>query len=172
MTKVMSLLNGRNRPTISFIGFGEAAAAIVSGWDGRSGAVIKAYDSKTETGGSERAIMIERYALAGVEGCETIESALAGADAVFSLVTADQAQAAATSAAESLEEGALFLDCNSCAPQTKVRSEQSVAQSGGRYVDVAIMAPVRPLLHKTPMLASGPHACAAKGFMDQLAMSV
>ena len=31
-------------------------------------------------------------------------------------------------------------------------------QAGGRYIDTAVMAPVHPKLHKTPLLLSGPDA--------------
>lgn len=151
----------------ALIGFGEAAAAIVEGW-GFAGAIdIRAYDIKTDSGDdSVSSGKWADYAAAGVVGCKTVSDALAGADLVFSLVTADQAHAAATEAAAHIPAGALFLDGNSCAPDTKRRSAERIAAAGGRYVDVAIMAPIRPTLHKTRMLLSGEDAEAA---LDQFA---
>jgi hypothetical protein len=43
--------------------------------------------------------------------------------------------------------------------------------AGGRYVDVAVMAPVHPRLHRTPLLISGPHVEAAAPALAELDMS-
>ncbi|MBV9287326.1 MAG: DUF1932 domain-containing protein, partial [Hyphomicrobiales bacterium] len=43
--------------------------------------------------------------------------------------------------------------------------------AGARYVDVAVMAPVHPRLHKAPLLISGPHAEAAAAALESLDMS-
>jgi 3-hydroxyisobutyrate dehydrogenase-like beta-hydroxyacid dehydrogenase len=94
-----------------------------------------------------------------------------GAEAVFSVVTADQAHEAAVAALPGLAKGALFFDCDSCAPQTKSRTAQDVEALGGLYVDVAVMAPVHPRLRRTPLLISGPHVEAAASALASLGMS-
>jgi 3-hydroxyisobutyrate dehydrogenase-like beta-hydroxyacid dehydrogenase len=86
---------------------------------------------------------------------------LAKAKVIFCLVTADQARVAASAAAPYLGAGALWLDGNSCSPGTKRQAAQVIGAAGGRYVDLAIMAPVHPRGHRTPMLVSGPDAEAA-----------
>ena len=43
--------------------------------------------------------------------------------------------------------------------------------AGGRYVDVAVMAPVHPRLHRTPLLISGPHAEDAAPVLAALDMA-
>ncbi len=101
----------------------------------------------------------------------TAPEAAAGADAVFSLVTADQAHEAALAALAGLADGAFFFDCNSCAPQTKERTAKAVDAAGGRYVDVAVMAPVHPRLHRAPLLISGPHAKDAAPVLAALDMA-
>ena len=63
---------------------------------------------------------------------------------MFSVVTPDQAHEAAIAALPGLAKGRSFFDCDSCAPQTKLRTAQEVEAAGGRYVDVAVMAPVIP----------------------------
>src|SRR5208283_2136459 len=98
---------------------------------------------------------------AKVIGAVTAPEAVEAAEAVFSVVTADQAHAAALAALPGLAPGAFFFDCDSCAPQTKERTAKEVDAAGGRYVDVAVMAPVHPRLHRTPLLISGPHAADA-----------
>jgi 3-hydroxyisobutyrate dehydrogenase-like beta-hydroxyacid dehydrogenase len=98
------------------------------------------------------------------------EAVLAGAEAVFCLVTADQALTAAGQCAPYLSPGALWFDGNSCAPETKARAAEVIHAAGGRYVDTAIMAPVHPRLHRTPILISGPHAAAGLAVMIALGM--
>ncbi len=157
--------------TIALIGFGEAAQALAAGWGTSRAVRLAAYDIKTERPATHDA-MVERMTQAGVAGSTTPRDAVAGAAIVFSLVTADQALAAARAAAPHLAAGALWLDCNSCAPGTKRQAAQAVEEAGGHYVDVAVMAPIHPKLHRTPMLVSGPAAAVAKARMDALGMDV
>lgn len=158
--------------TLGFLGFGEAAQALVTGWARADNTSISVYDIKTDGPSNEiRAGKIADYRRFGVTGCETTAEALRGKPIVFSLVTADQAHIAARNAAAALEPDALYFDCNSCAPETKRRSAAVIDGAGGRYVDVAVMAPVHPNLHKVAMLVSGPHADAALQVFDALDMN-
>src|SRR3984885_2972424 len=97
---------------------------------------------------------------------------MTGAVGVFSVVTADQAHEAAIAALPGLAKRALFFNCDSCAPQTTTRTALDVEAAGGRYVDVAVMAPVHPRLHRTPLLISGPHVEGAASTLASLCMSV
>ncbi|MZR31358.1 DUF1932 domain-containing protein [Sneathiella litorea] len=158
---------------IALIGFGEAAMAFVKGWRESGELSLRAFDIKTQD--AEAAVISAKrkdYASFNVEGKECLQEALKGASIVFSLVTADQAHAAASAAAPYIEEGCLFLDCNSCAPGTKKRSAKYIEEAGGRYVDVAVMSPVYPKLHKTPFLISGSHTQGAKAMLNKLQMDV
>ena len=160
--------------SIGFLGFGEAAQAFLSGWrtDANFKARICAYDIKTDSPNSEvRTAKRADYMAAKVLGASTAAEALTGADAIFSVVTADQAHEAAIAALPGLTKGALFFDCDSCAPQTKTRTAEEVEAAGGLYVDVAVMAPVHPRLHRTPLLISGPRAEAAAPALASLGMS-
>jgi 3-hydroxyisobutyrate dehydrogenase-like beta-hydroxyacid dehydrogenase len=160
--------------SIAFLGFGEAARAFLDGWRTNQNfkARISAYDIKTDSpDAQERAAKRADYAAANVLGASTAPEAVKGAGAVFSVVTADQAHEAAIAALPGFAKGALFFDCDSCAPQTKARTAQEVEAAGGRYVDVAVMAPVHPRLHRTPLLISGPHAERAAAALAALGMS-
>jgi 3-hydroxyisobutyrate dehydrogenase-like beta-hydroxyacid dehydrogenase len=160
--------------SIGFLGFGEAAQAFLVGWrtDANFKARICAYDIKTDSPNSEvRTAKRADYMAAKVLGASTAAEALTGADAIFSVVTADQAHEAAIAALPGLTKGALFFDCDSCAPQTKTRTAEEVEAAGGLYVDVAVMAPVHPRLHRTPLLISGPRAEAAAPALASLGMS-
>lgn len=154
---------------IAFLGFGEAAQAFLSGWELSPSGRVSAYDVKTETA-SQGPEMEARYRDNRVAGHASIRGAVAQAQAIFSVVTADQAFEAAQAAAAHLAPGALWLDCNSCAPGTKRRAAEIIESNGGRYVDVAVMAPVYPKRHLVPLLISGPHAEAGAQTLRALGM--
>ena len=163
-----------NSDAIAFLGFGEAAEAFLKGWrtDPQFATRILAYDVKTDSpdagvGAAKRA----DYLSAKVADGLSAPAALREAGLIFSVVTADQAHVAALAALPGLAKGALFFDCNSRAPQTKMRIAERVEAAGGRYVDVAVMSPVHPRLHRTPLLISGPHAQAGAAALNGLGMA-
>ena len=155
---------------IAFVGMGEAGSAFAAGW-GAGVHTVTAFDIKTDHPGT-RPMMRARYAELGVEGCESLEQALAGAGLVISVVTADQAVAVAKAAAPHLEQGAFFCDFNSCAPSSKRNSAAVVDRAGARYVDVAVLSPVHPALNMVPLLLSGPHAESAAPVLQALPMNL
>jgi 3-hydroxyisobutyrate dehydrogenase-like beta-hydroxyacid dehydrogenase len=138
--------------SIAFIGFGEAAAAFAAGSPG-----VRAYDLKTDAA-ETRAAKLADYTRHDVIGVASAAEAVRDADTVLSLVTADQALPAARHAAGLLHAGALWLDMNSVAPDTKRAAARAIEAAGGRYVDVAVLAPVHPQGLAVPLLVSGPHA--------------
>lgn len=154
---------------VGIVGFGEAARAFASGWTRREGQVIAAYDLKILDPASAAEIVAACREI-GVDAAHEPREAIPEADIVFSLVTADQALVAAEQAADLLTSGALYFDCNSCSPSTKVAAARAVEEAGGHYVDVAVMSPVHPARHLTPLLVSGPHAEAAIEALERLGM--
>lgn len=138
-------------PQVAVIGFGEAGStfARAGGWDGHA----RGFDILP----ARKAVMED----CGVAACDTVAEAVAGAQLVLSLVTADQAVAAAEAVAPLLPEGAIFADMNSVAPGTKGRAAAAIAAHGGRYVDVAVMAPVDPARLNVPLLFAGADALEA-----------
>lgn len=144
----------------AFIGFGEAGMAFAS-----PGA--RAYDRKTDHAATAPAKRAD-YAAAKVIGAASAAEALAGADAILSLVTADQALAAALACAPHITPGALWFDMNSVAPGTKRDAAEAIKAAGGRYVDVAVMAPVHPKRLATPLLLGGPHADTGAAILEAI----
>jgi len=142
--------------TVALIGFGEAASAFAGGWTGKP-AHLRAFDIKTLSP-SMMAAKRADYDAAGVVGMRSAAEALLGATAILSLVTADQALAAAEEVSCAIEPGALFFDMNSVAPDTKRAASRPIEAAGGKYLDVAVMAPVHPAGAAVPLLVSGPHA--------------
>ena len=149
-------------PSIGLIGYGEAGHTFASsaGWEGRAAAF--------DIDAARRAVMESD----GVVPCADAAAALESAGLVLSLVTADAALKAARDAAPVLRQGALFCDMNSVAPGTKRAAAEAVHGAGGRYVDVAVLAPVNPARLRVPLLLAGPAAdeaaaaLAAAGFAN------
>ncbi len=156
---------------IAFIGLGEAAGAIISGWGDVRASSIRAYDVKTDR--AETAGEIARRAVElAVESCRSPASAVAGATVVFSTVTADQAIVAAEESAPYLPPGTWWCDLNSCAPGSKRQAARVIGAAGGRYLDVAVMAPVFPKRNLVPCLVSGEAAEDGCAMLADLPMSV
>lgn len=142
----------------TIIGFGEAAStfAAAGGWVSPA----CAFDV-------DRARMAA-IASAGLDAAPAAQSAVAGRSLILSLVTADQALAAAEALAPHLAPGALWCDMNSVAPETKRAAARIVEAAGARYVDVAILAPVDPAALAVPLLLSGPAAHEASERLDAI----
>ncbi|MBX9885612.1 MAG: DUF1932 domain-containing protein [Novosphingobium sp.] len=136
---------------IALIGFGEAGStfAEAAGWEAGAAAfdVLPARRAAMEA--------------AGVLACAAADDALADADLVLVLVTADAALAAAKDYAALLKPGALWCDMNSVAPETKRAAARAIEAAGARYLDVAVLAPVAPARMNVPLLVAGAAAEAA-----------
>jgi 3-hydroxyisobutyrate dehydrogenase len=143
---------------IAFIGFGEAGQTISRGLLGDSKPAIRTYDILFgQPGGAP----LEAAARSlGVAPARDHADAVRGADLVFLAVTASSSLQAAKSCLPGLTKGQLFLDVNSVSPQRKIETAALVSPTGAAYVDVAVMAPVAPYLHKVPCLIGGPGAAA------------
>lgn len=141
--------------SVTLIGYGEAGRAFAraAGWEHQA----QVFDVKTDAP-QTRAGMLADYDADGVTICENMGDALDASDIILSLVTAEQALAAAENAAPHIAAGALFFDMNSVAPDTKHEAAKLIDAAGGRYVDVAVMAPVDPARLAVPLLLSGPYA--------------
>ena len=154
---------------ISLIGFGEAAQAFCKGWGQEVSGAVKAYDIKCRNGDTEEQLKAD-YASFGVESCANIANCISEAVIIFSLVTADQAFIAGELASKHISKNCFYFDCNSCAPDTKRAISSLIENAGGRFVDVAVMAPVCPALHKVPLLICGPNASEANLEFSKLSM--
>jgi 3-hydroxyisobutyrate dehydrogenase-like beta-hydroxyacid dehydrogenase len=157
----------RNTPRISVIGFGEAGQAIASGLRESGIERIAAWDilfpveagTKLKAAGEDMGI---RLAASAAE-------AVSETDMIISAVTAASSYEAAESVAPHLKGNPYYLDINSVSPG---RKQTTAALLGGRarYVDVAVIAPIHPKRHRTPLLLSGPNAEAVALLLGELDM--
>jgi len=154
---------------IATIGFGEAAEAFTRGWRETYHGVIASYDVKVDQPNTQSKLKF-RMEISDVGMAATEAEAVTGVSIIFSLVTADQALNAVLNCAPHITPGAIWFDCNSCSPGTKRQAARTIENAGGIYVDVAVMAPVNPKRHLTPLLVSGPHSDTAIPLLEALGM--
>ncbi len=158
-----------NTPRISFIGFGEAGQAIASGL--REGGIeqIAAWDILFQK--SEGAKLKSAGEQAGVRLASSAADAVANSDMVISAVTAASSLKAAESVEPHLSGNPYYLDINSVSPGRKQETAK-LLDGKARYVDVAVIAPIHPKRHQTPLLISGPHAQAISPLLEELEMKL
>lgn len=144
-----------NTPRLCFIGFGEAGQAFASGLHEAGVTTISAWDILFPEPAGDK---LRRAADAiGVRIGSSNADAVRGADIVISAVTAASSLEAARQSLPNLKPEQYFLDVNSVSPGRKQETDRHLA-GAARYVDVAVMAPVHPARHKTPVLLAGPFA--------------
>ena len=156
-------------PTIAFIGFGEAGQAIASGLRGAGIERVAAWDILFPDPAGDT--LKDAAAAIGVRCAGSAADAVRGADAIVSAVTAASSVAAAQAVKDHLAQQPFFLDINSVSPSRKQETAK-LLRDAARYVDVAVLAPIHPARHRTPMLLAGPHAAAIAPVMGALGMRV
>ncbi|MFL2800838.1 MAG: DUF1932 domain-containing protein [Paracoccaceae bacterium] len=156
--------------SIAFIGLGEAASTIISGWGNNRNKQIQAFDIKLQESDTEEEI-ISRASKPNIGFKFSLKDVVKDADFIFSTVTADQASSVAQEASPFLKDNAYFFDLNSCAPLSKQKSCKSIESNKGCYVDVAVMAPVFLKKHLVPLLISGNKASQAVAALEKLPMN-
>ncbi len=144
-----------NTPRLCFIGFGEAGQAIASGLRDTGIETIAAWDILfPEARGTP---LKQAGETMGARVASSAADAARGADIIISAVTAASSLEAARSVEPHLTGQPYFLDINSVSPGRK-KDTAKLLGTKARYVDVAILAPIHPARHQTPLLLAGPHA--------------
>jgi len=159
----------RNTPRVSFIGFGEAGQAISAGLREAGIERIAAWDILFPQ--AEGARLKAVGASIGVRLANSAADAVAETDMIISAVTAASSLEAARSVEPHLTAKPYYLDINSVSPGRKQETAKLLGESA-RYVDVAVIAPIHPLRHKTPLLIAGPHAEAISPLLNELEMKL
>jgi 3-hydroxyisobutyrate dehydrogenase-like beta-hydroxyacid dehydrogenase len=156
-----------NTPRLSFIGFGEAGQAIAAGLRDAGVERIAAWDILFPQAEGEK--LKQAGEKIGVRLANSAADAVREADIIVSAVTAASSVDAAMSVAEHLSGHPFYLDINSVSP---ARKQETAKLLGGkaRYVDVAVMAPIHPARHKTPMHIAGSEIDAIAPVMQALGM--
>lgn len=158
-------------PALTFIGFGEAGAAMAAGLrEAHPDLALHCYDIRV--GGDGQAALRAAAAAQGVTCHDSLAAAVAGADIVLSTVVAKAAVAVAREAAAQLHRGQIYVDLNSAAPRTKQQVAEALAASGCDVLDGAILSPVPPHRHRVPILLCGPAVTEAVRQLSALGFNV
>ena len=158
----------RNTPRLCFIGFGEAGQAIASGLREAGVASIAAWDILFPR--DEGAALKQAGEKIGARLATSAADAVANSDIIVAAVTAASSLEAAQSVAPHISGNPYYLDINSVSPGRKKETAR-LLDGTARYVDVAILAPIHPKRHRTPLLLAGPHAQAMLPLLvDELEM--
>jgi 3-hydroxyisobutyrate dehydrogenase-like beta-hydroxyacid dehydrogenase len=155
------------RPSVSFIGFGEAGQAIAAGLRDEGADRIAAWDILFPQRAGEK---LRRAAAAvGARCAASAADAVRETDIVISAVTAASSAEAAAAIKPHLAGRPYVLDINSVSPGRKQETAKLLGEAA-RYVDVAVIAPIHPARHKTPMLIAGADAAAIAPTLAALGM--
>jgi 3-hydroxyisobutyrate dehydrogenase-like beta-hydroxyacid dehydrogenase len=158
----------RNTPRLCFIGFGEAGQAIASGLRDAGVTSIAAWDILFPR--DEGATLKRAGEKIGARLATSAADAVANSDIIVAAVTAASSLEAAQSVAPHISGNPYYLDINSVSPGRKKETAR-LLDGTARYVDVAILAPIHPKRHRTPLLLAGPHAQAVLPLLvDELEM--
>ena len=143
------------KPVITFIGFGEAGQAIAAGLRETGVERMAAWDILFPTPRATGCGRPERQA--ACVALFLLRMLSRSADLIISAVTAASSVEAARSVKPHLAGKPYFLDINSVSPGRKQETAKLLGDAA-RYVDVAVLAPIHPARHQTPMLLAGAHA--------------
>ncbi len=162
-------MNRRNTPRISFIGFGEAGQAIASGLRDVGIEQITAWDILFPEAAGAR-LKAAGDAI-GIRPATSAADAVRDTDMIFSAVTAASSVDAARSVAPYISGSPYYLDINSVSPGRKQETAKLLGDHV-RYVDIAVIAPIHPARHRTPLLIAGPHAEKVSPLLRELEMQL
>ena len=138
---------------VGLIGYGEVGRILAE--DLRQQDVkITAYDIKLRSDQSGRALR-DHAKQHGVALSASHADLAAQSDFIVSAVTAGQAVPVAKACAETVKQGAWYLDFNSASPGAKQRAAAVIDGAGGRYVEGAVMTSIPPYRIKVPLLLGG-----------------
>lgn len=156
---------------LTFIGFGEAARAMVAGLrEEHPELPVHLWDILFTGGGGAAQRAAARDLGATVH--DELAEAVAASDVVLSTVVAKAAVPVAEQAAAHLRPDQLYIDLNSAAPGTKQRVAAVLAASGCGVIDGAILSPVPKHRHKVPILLCGPRVAEATAQLAALGFNV
>lgn len=152
-----------NDLSIGFVGFGEAGSYIAKGLKSAGLSQIFAFDIAPDKVG-------HRAGEAAVPLVASNRELAESARVIFSTVTCARAKEAAEQTAPYLQSHHIYADLNSVSPALKQEIDRVISASGGSFVEAAVMSPVPPAGHRSPMLLGGKAAAAFAELMTPFGM--
>ena len=150
--------------SVGFVGFGEAGSHIAKGLKSAGISRIFAFDIAPEK-------VQHRAAGCGLSHWfRRIGNWRIRLRVLFSTVTCARAREAAEQTAPYLNSQHIYADLNSVSPALKQEMERVISDSGAGFVEAAVMSPVPPNGHRSPMLLGGNAAAAFCDLMTPFGM--
>jgi len=145
-------------PRLGYLGFGEVGYHQAKGLAGEGVRGIVAFVEGPRNHPPYAPAFRDRAAEAGVRLVDSMAELCDASEIVISAVTTDSAAAVAARAAGSLGPSHLYVDVNSCSPETKLAAAEPVLSAGARFVDAALKGAAAYGGHRQPLYLSGPGA--------------
>src|SRR5262245_16440351 len=155
----------RNEIRVGFVGFGEAGAHIAKGLKSAGLSRIVAFDIDLQS-----AKVRQNGLESGIPLVASNRELAEAAQIIFSTVTCARAKEAAEQTAPFLKSNHFYADLNSVSPALKQEIERVIGKSGAGFVEAAVMSPVPPFGHRSPMLLGGKAAPAFVELMSPFGM--
>src|SRR5262245_50513835 len=149
--------------TLGFIGFGEAGSNIAKGLRSAGLGRIFAFDNDPQrvSGNAQET---------GTPLLASNRELADSARIIFSTVTCARAKEAARQTAPFLNPHHIYADLNSVAPAVKQEIEAVIVTTGAGFVEAAVMSPIPPYGHRSPMLLGGKAASTFVSLMTPFGM--
>src|SRR5215467_5238356 len=151
--------------TIGFVGFGEAGSHIAKGLKSAGLTRVFAFDIDLQSAKVRQNALETGIPLVG-SNRELAEAA----QIIFSTVTCARAKEAAEQTAPFLKSNHIYADLNSVSPALKQDIDKVISASGAGFVEAAVMSPVPPNGHRSPILLGGKAAPAFVELMTPFGM--
>ncbi len=139
---------------LGFIGFGEVAYEMASGFKKEGLLEIVAFDPMKYDSKYGK-LVNEKAEEANVLLCDTPMEVVQQADVIIAAVPGSKALQAAMESASVLDEHKIYVDVSTSSPKTKKKIADIVHKMNARFVDGALMGGLTLLQHKVPALVSG-----------------
>ena len=141
---------------------GEAGQAIAQSLHRRSGQPVSGFDIRAVGEGAQ----LDLSDITELKIASDRAELASDADIILSVVTADDAMTAASGSALSLRT-AYFYRCKFNLSSYQETNCSTGGATGASYLDMAIMAPILPRGHKTPVLVAGPGRARLTPILDE-----
>ena len=158
------------KPTISFIGFGEAGQAIAAGLRETGVEHMSAWDILFPQSAGEK--LRQAAQAIDVRCAQSAADAVREADMIVSAVTAASSVDGGTIGGEPSYWCTVFPRHQFGVARPQAGNREGARQNAARYIDVAVIAPIYPARHQTPMLLAGPDAQTVAPTLTSLGMRV
>jgi 3-hydroxyisobutyrate dehydrogenase-like beta-hydroxyacid dehydrogenase len=145
---------GEENMHLGFIGFGEAAFELASGLNEQGIQKMKAYDPLWIVPEYSELIR-NRAKVSNVTIVESLEEVIKTVEAVIVAVPAHKALEVSEQLMSHVKNKSVYIDVSAANPNVKKQISSNIINSGGKFVDAAMMGPLPVYKHKVPILASG-----------------